>query len=239
VEVTVRGENGKAVYGPDGKVLKTKIRMEDATFADGTAQSLYFEPGHPKAGLFKGMEVILQERGLIMESKLKAQCNSKFQCPNKGQTNCCCRQVLYNQPDFVHVESLLETYCKSRGVEVIFLPKFHCELNFIEQCWGYAKRIYRHYPPSSKESDLEQNVLSALEAVPLDSMRKSVQLPFTIIIYWSDYCTGSPYTLVGSWMHMRRGWMGNRLCGLQRSIGDIGCFQSEFWRSITRQITIR
>jgi len=147
--------------------------------------------------------------------------------------------VLYNQPDFVHVKSLLETYCKSHGVEVIFLPKFHCELNFIEQCWGYAKRIYRHYPPSSKEADLEQNVLSALEAVPLDSMRKSVQLPFTIIIYWSDYCTGSPYALVGSWMHMRRGWMGNRLCGLQRSIGDIGCFQSKFWRSITGLITIR
>jgi hypothetical protein len=148
--------------------------MEDATFADGTKQSLYFEPDHPKAGLFKGMQVILQERGLIKESQLKAQCNNKFQCPNKGQMNCCCRRVLYNQPDFVQVESLLETYCKSRGVTVIFLPKFHCELNFIEQCWGYAKRIYRHYPPSSKEADLEHNVLSALEAVPLDSMRKSV-----------------------------------------------------------------
>ena len=115
VEVTVRGKNGKGVYGPDGKVLKTKIWMDDATFADGTAQSLYFEPGHLKAGLFKGIEFILQERGLIMESKLKAQCNSKFQCPNKGQTNCCCHRVLYNQPDFVQVKSLLETYCNSRG----------------------------------------------------------------------------------------------------------------------------
>jgi len=180
VEVAVRGENGKAVYGPDGKLLKTKIQMEDATFADGTAQSLYFEPGHPKAGLFKGMEVILQERGLVKESKLKVQCNSKFQCPDRGQTSCCCRRVLYNQPDFAQVESLLEAYCKSRGVDVIFLPKFHCELNFIEQCWGYAKQIYRHYPPSSKEADLEQNVISALEAVPLSSMRKSV-LPLVIL----------------------------------------------------------
>ena len=60
VEVTVRGENGKAVYGPDGKVLKTKIGMKDATFADGMPQSLYFKPDHPKAGLLKGMEVILQ-----------------------------------------------------------------------------------------------------------------------------------------------------------------------------------
>ena len=78
----------------------------------------------------------------------------------------------YNQPDFVQVESLLETYRKSCGVNVIFLPKFHCELNFIEQCWGYAKRIYQHYPPSSKEADLEQNLLSALKSVPVESMRK-------------------------------------------------------------------
>lgn len=31
VEVTVRDENGKAVYKLDGKVLKRKIRMENAT----------------------------------------------------------------------------------------------------------------------------------------------------------------------------------------------------------------
>jgi hypothetical protein len=172
VEVNARDANGKAVYAPDGKILKRKVQMEDATFPDGTKQTLYFEPGHPKAGLFKGMAVILQERGLIAESNLKAQCNSKFQCPDQGKSNCCCRRVLYNQPDFVQVESLLETFCRDRGVDVIFLPKFHCELNFIEQCWGFAKRIYRHYPASSKEADLEQNMLSALAAVPLESMRK-------------------------------------------------------------------
>jgi len=170
VEVNVQNENGKPVYGSDGKILKTKIQMEDATFADGTKQALYFEPEHPKAGLFKGMAVILEERGLINESKLRAQCKN-FKCP-PGQSSCCCRRALYNQPDFVQVESLLETTCKARGFSVIFLPKFHCELNFIEQCWGFAKRIYRHYPPSSKEADLEQNVLSALESVPLDSMRR-------------------------------------------------------------------
>jgi hypothetical protein len=118
------------------------------------------------------MEVILKECGLIAESQLKAQCNPKFDCPDKGQTSCCCRSVLYNQLDFVEVESLLETYCKCRGVAVIFLLKFHCELDFIKQCWGYAKWIYQHYPPSSKEADLEQNLLAALESVPIESMRK-------------------------------------------------------------------
>jgi hypothetical protein len=111
VEVNVWNENGKPVYGSDGKILKMKIQMEDAMFADSTKQVLYFEPGHPKAGLFKGMAVILEERGLIDESKLRAQCKN-FKCP-PGQSSCCCWRVLYNQPDFVQVESLLETTCKA------------------------------------------------------------------------------------------------------------------------------
>ena len=104
------------------------------------------------------------------ESKLNAECKD-FKC-KAGATNCCCRRVLYSQPDFVNAESLLETHCKSQGYSVIFLPKFHCELNFIEQCWGYAKRIYRHFPPSSKEANLEANLLASLEAVPIESMRR-------------------------------------------------------------------
>ena len=132
IEVNAVDANRKPIYTPDGKILKTEIQMQDTTFADGTKQSLYFFPVHEKEGLlFKGIKVILKERGLIAESRLKAQCNSKFDCPDKGQTNCCCCRVLYNQPDFVEVESLLKTYCKSCGIAVIFLLKFHCELNFI------------------------------------------------------------------------------------------------------------
>jgi hypothetical protein len=175
VDVNARDANGKPIYMSNGKLLKTKIRMDDATLPDGTNQPLYFPPEHEKAGLFKDMEIILQERGLHAESQLKAQCNKKFDCPNNGRTNCCCRRTLYNQPDFIQVDSMLESYCRSCGVEIIFLPKFHCELNFIEQCWGFAKRIYRHYPASSKEADLEQNMLSALESVPIDSMRRLSQ----------------------------------------------------------------
>jgi transposase len=172
IKVNAVDANGRQIYAPNGKVLKTKIQMEDATFADGTKQPLYFPPGHKKQGLFKGMQVIMQERGLPTEGLL-AQCPD-FKCPNKGTTDCCCRRTLFNQPDFVGVKSRLKTYCNSHGVEVIFLPKFHCELNFIEQCWGYAKRIYQHYPASSKEADLERNLLASLEPVPLESMRKSV-----------------------------------------------------------------
>ncbi|KAJ7506138.1 hypothetical protein B0H11DRAFT_1974878, partial [Mycena galericulata] len=47
------------------------------------------------------------------------------------------------------------------------LPKFHCELNFIKQVWGYAKWIYRFYPASFREDDLVRNVREMLAAIPL------------------------------------------------------------------------
>ena len=80
--------------------------------------------------------------------------------------------MLYNEPDFVGVQSLLEIACEARGFRAIFFPKFHCELNFIEQCWGYSKRIYRELPASSKEADLERNVLQALDSVPLVAIHR-------------------------------------------------------------------
>ncbi|KAI0037719.1 hypothetical protein FA95DRAFT_1506618 [Auriscalpium vulgare] len=172
---SVTDESGKRVHGPDGKVLKEKIRMGDATLPNGLPQSLYFPEGHPQAGVFKGMLEILVERGYprAQITKLRAEC-SKFKCPAKWDaTNpCCCRRLLFNEPDFANVPSLLETHCQARGFEVIFLPKFHCELNPIEQCWGYAKRVYREYPPSSKEAQLESNALKALDAVPVVTIRR-------------------------------------------------------------------
>ncbi|KAG1830060.1 hypothetical protein F4604DRAFT_1947301 [Suillus subluteus] len=107
-----------------------------------------------------------EERAISLQ--VRAEC-PKFQC-EKGVDRCCCRRMLYNEPDFVNVKSLLEIACEARGFRAIFFPKFHCELNFIEQCWGYSKRLYREFPVSSKEADLERNVLAALESVPLDAI---------------------------------------------------------------------
>ncbi|KAJ7573148.1 hypothetical protein C8J56DRAFT_723724, partial [Mycena floridula] len=39
-------------------------------------------------------------------------------------------------------------------------------------CWGYAKRLYRMLPVSSKEADLERNMVESLDAVPIISMRR-------------------------------------------------------------------
>jgi hypothetical protein len=171
IEVTKRNIlTGGISYKADGKPEKTKITMCDAQFSDGRPQPLYFPEGHEYAGAFKGMQRILEERGFMDASSLLAECKG-FKClPNAH--GCCCRRILYNQPDFANVESILETTCRTEGFLVLFLPKFHCELNFIEQCWGYAKRVYRLNPVSSREDHLEKNALAALEAVPLKSMRK-------------------------------------------------------------------
>ena len=157
--MNVIGADGKPVHGPNGVVLKQKLPMCDRRYADGSAQSLYYPEGHELAGVFKGMGLILEERGFEGTLKIRAEC-PKFKC-EKGAFQCCCRCMLYNEPNFVGVKSLLEIVCEAHGYQAIFFPKFHCELNFIEQCWGYSKRIYREYPPSSKEVDLEWNVLAS------------------------------------------------------------------------------
>ena len=180
VSVTERDSNGNIIHNNAGKPNKVIQRMSNAQLPNGDPQLLYFPEGHPRAGVFKGMAIMLEERGLFEESKLKTECKG-FKCA-PGQTNCCVRRVLYNQPDFIQVKSLLEEACEKRNFKVLFLPKFHCELNFIEQCWGYAKRIYRQYPPSKDEATLEKNVLSALESIPLVTIRKFVQSPLTFVL---------------------------------------------------------
>ncbi|KIK76705.1 hypothetical protein PAXRUDRAFT_169069 [Paxillus rubicundulus Ve08.2h10] len=169
VERNVANANGKPVYAPNGKILKEKVRMRDTTKVDGTVQSLYFRVDEENPGVFKGMAKILEERGYTI-GNLRTECVG-FKCP-PNVPRCCCRRLLYNEPDFAQVPSLLESVCHARRFKVIFLPKFHCELNFIEQCWGYAKRKYCEYPPSVSEAVLEQNVIRALESVPICTIRR-------------------------------------------------------------------
>ena len=216
VEINEKKPDGKLVYTSDGKIQKKRVRMEGAKFADGSPQSLYFEDDHPLSpGLFKGMTVILQERGLHEEAKLKHEC-SKFQCPPAPPdyaVNCCQRRVLFNQKDFVEVKSVLKTTAKSRGVQLLFVPKFHCEVNFLEQNWGYAKRVYRHYPPSGKESDLEKNTILALESVPLESMRRYAH-NLHIINFTSSLSSHSDfYLMFRFWVRSLR-FMDAYECGL-------------------------
>jgi hypothetical protein len=126
----------------DASGVQRQVKMQDGTLPDGSLQSFYFQANHAKAGLFKGMRVIIQEciaRGANLPdpTKLKGECRN-FKCP-PGQTVCCCCRILFNQPDFIAQKSTLEDLADSWGFKVVFNPKFHCELSFIEQCWGHSK----------------------------------------------------------------------------------------------------
>jgi len=115
--------------------------MRDGRLPDGTPQPMYYPDDHPKfPGFFKGMEQVLRERGLFPTNQfLKAQCGTSLSKCAPGQTTCCCRWILYNEEDFRQQKSMLQELYEDAGHLCLYYPKFHCELNFIEQYWGNTK----------------------------------------------------------------------------------------------------
>jgi len=106
---------------------------------------------HP-SGIPKGMKQVLQERGL-WRAGLLAQC--KIENSNKAakskridnpeclvprdegqELSCCVRAILSSQADFKATRSQIEKIIEEAGHLVIFYPKFHPELNWIEYYWG-------------------------------------------------------------------------------------------------------
>ncbi|OAX32221.1 hypothetical protein K503DRAFT_702358, partial [Rhizopogon vinicolor AM-OR11-026] len=125
---------------------------------------------------------------------------------------CCCRRMLYNEPDFVNVKSLLEIACEARGFRAIFFPKFHCELNFIEQCLVLS---FRKSQARASEADLERNVLATLESIPLGVIRR--------------FSTRSLRFMDAYRKLQAKASMGSREHGLQSNIEVIVSFRTPPW----------
>lgn len=101
----------------------------------GKSQSFYFPDDHTDyLGWFKGMEQIIRKRGLWPEGGLPVDCGTGLK-HLQGPANCCCRHLLFTQPDFISQKPQLQEHIEfeSRGHLCDFYPKYHCELNFIEQ----------------------------------------------------------------------------------------------------------
>lgn len=164
---------------PTWRHKKGGPRMRNTTYGtDQTRQEFYYDDDHPTMpGWFKGMETIIRERGLWPEKGLNAQCDG-FKC-EKDKTSCCCRRLLFTQHDFISQKSHLEELISSRGHICDFYPKYHCELNFIEQYWGAAKLRYRNTPKTFDIDQMEKNVIGCLDDVPNLLIQKYI-FPFNL-----------------------------------------------------------
>ena len=124
-------------------------RMRDTVWAR-QVQKMVLADGTPK-----GMKMILEERG-INTSSMKADDM---------------RTVLSFHEDFRTEKTLVEKFLSDEGHKVVFLPKFHCELNPIERVWGQAKCYSRQYTNYTLVQ-LRNIINPALNSVSADLIRK-------------------------------------------------------------------
>lgn len=154
--------------GPGG----AKPCMRDGWYMrDGQkiTQSMVFPQDHPtNPGQPKGMKEVLRERGMWRNGLLLLCRNAK--CSIEA-TSCCATRIMSLQPDFQAQRSLVQETIEAAGHLCIFLPKFHCELNFIEFFWGAVKKYLREHCDYSY-SGLQENIPKALESVNLSTIRK-------------------------------------------------------------------
>lgn len=103
--------------------------------------------------------------------KRRSKASEGFKCV-VGKTDCCCRRLLFTQPDFAIQKSHLEEFITAWGHICDYYPKYHCELTFIDQYWGAANLIYRTSPKTTDMKEMEENVKNSLDDVPVVQIRR-------------------------------------------------------------------
>ena len=103
----------------------------------------------------KGMKLVLQERGINTNHMKAADM----------------RLILGNHEDFKFEKTALEYLIRGNGQRILFIPKFHCELNPIERVWGESKRYTRSHCDYSF-AGLKRTIVPALQSVRIDTIRK-------------------------------------------------------------------
>ena len=80
-------------------------------------------------GLQKGLETLLEERGVSTIGLKKEDMVKKVE----------------QMRDFKFQKNKVEEKILNQGHRVMFLPKFHCELNPVERMWCHAKHYTRSH----------------------------------------------------------------------------------------------
>ena len=80
------------------------------------------------------------------------------------------RKEISSHQDFLNEKTKLEHFLHNRQHCCIMLPKFHCELNSIERCWGQSKRYTRVYT-NYTFPNLRKNIPLALGTVKIENIK--------------------------------------------------------------------
>jgi hypothetical protein len=136
--IMVENSKGYSAYAEDALLMNINPSGKQARMYDEGIQPINFPSNPPKQNEPKGVKAVLTERGLYQ--RLRGKCKNK--CESEA-ISCCNSCILELQPNFKEQRSLVQEVIKAAGHLYIFLPKFHCELNFIEFFWGVVKK-YLH-----------------------------------------------------------------------------------------------
>lgn len=175
--IIVDNSQGHSAYGKDALVATrmnvnpggNQPQMHDTWFIqdrEKITQTMVYPPSHPKyPNMPKRIKAVLTERGLY-QSNLRGKCTKK--CVSE---NCCNKRILEYQPDFQAQKSLVQETIEALGHLCLILPKFHCELNFIEFFWGAVKKYLRDNCDYTFDT-LKENMPKALESVSVQTIRR-------------------------------------------------------------------
>src|SRR5437016_4613660 len=133
------------------------------------------------------------------------QCSEKQDDVNPERLDYCAQRIMSLQPDFCEQRLILEEAIIKAGHIFERYPKFHCECNFIERYWGFAKRETRRLC-NYNYNDLLTQVLKVLISVPVTTIHKFASLHAN----HGD-----------TWMHTIKGWKVGPLSRLLANISHI------------------
>jgi hypothetical protein len=137
-------------------------------------------------GAQKGLKTILRERNKFMNNrgheliKICAYCKDSSKAGKSEAIlnglidNCCCATfVLSQEADFKEQKEWLSEVVEASGFQIIFFPKYHCELNFIEMIWAWIKSHHRR-TCTYNYNDLKSSLPDTLESkLPLSFIRRA------------------------------------------------------------------
>ena len=149
--------SGHCAYADDALVAH-RMNVSDGgkqpflrdTIWDGKLQKLVTEEG-----IQKGLKSLLEERG-VNTAKLKKDEMIK---------------IVEEMRDFKFQKTKVEEMILSKGHRVMFIPKFHCELNPIERVWCHAKQYTRTHCDYTF-AGLEKTIDAALNSMTVELVRK-------------------------------------------------------------------